>query len=105
MAPRITASGFGQRQSCAGACRYLFILYTLNNFIIVDLLLFINAKNTIDLHAIQNFLIDLVVEKNIPIHTVSSDQWNGEIFLQALESSVCFTEVKKVSVDTKLEPY
>lgn len=72
---------------------------------VVDLLLFINAKNKIDLHAIQNFLIDLVVEKNIPIHTVSSDQWNGEIFLQALESSGCFTEVKKVSVDTKLEPY
>ena len=72
---------------------------------VVDLLLFINAKNKIDLHAIQNFLIDLVVEKNIQIHTVSSDQWNGEIFLQALESSGCFTEVKKVSVDTKLEPY
>ena len=39
------------------------------------------------------------------MHTVSSDQWNGEIFLQNLESSGCFTEVKKVSVDSKLEPY
>lgn len=28
MAPRITTSDLGQRQSCAGACRYLFILYT-----------------------------------------------------------------------------
>lgn len=28
MAPGITASGLGQRQSCAGARRYLFILYT-----------------------------------------------------------------------------
>lgn len=28
MAPRITASGLGQRQSCGGACIYLFILYT-----------------------------------------------------------------------------
>ena len=72
---------------------------------VVDLLLFINAKNKIDLHAIQNFLIDLVTEKNIQIHTVSSDQWNGEIFLQALDASGCFTEVKKVSVDSKLEPY
>ena len=72
---------------------------------IVDLILAINAKNKIDIHAIQTFLINLVVERNIPIHTVSSDQWNGEIFLQNLESSGCFQEVKKISVDNKLEPY
>ena len=72
---------------------------------IVDLILAINAKNKIDIHAIQTFLINLVLEKNIIIHTVSSDQWNGEVFLQALESSGCFKEVKKISVDNKLEPY
>lgn len=72
---------------------------------VVDLILAVNAKNKIDIHAIQTFLINLVLEKNIIIHTVSSDQWNGEVFLQALESSGCFKEVKKISVDNKLEPY
>lgn len=72
---------------------------------IADLLLAINAKNKIDIHAIETFLINLVVERNMPIHTVSSDQWNGEIFQQTLAKSGCFEEVKKVSVDVKLEPY
>ena len=72
---------------------------------IADLLLAINAKNKIDIHAIETFLINLVIERNMPIHTVSSDQWNGEIFQQTLAKSGCFEEVKKVSVDVKLEPY
>ena len=41
----------------------------------------------------------------MPIHTVSSDQWNGEIFQQNLAKSGCFEVVNKVSVDVKLEPY
>lgn len=72
---------------------------------VVDLILAINAKNKIDIRAIQNLLIDLVVEKNINIHTVSADQWNSLIMLQAFEASGCFTKVEKLSVDTKLEPY
>lgn len=72
---------------------------------IVDLLLAINAKNKIDIRAIQNLCIDLVVEKNIPIHTISADQWNSLIMLQTFEASSCFTKVEKLSVDTKLEPY
>jgi hypothetical protein len=72
---------------------------------IVDLLLAINAKNKIDIRAIQNLCIDLVVEKNIPIHTISADQWNSLIMLQTFEASNCFTKVEKLSVDTKLEPY
>lgn len=72
---------------------------------IIDLLLAINAKNKIDIRAIQNLCIDLVVEKNIPIHTISADQWNSLIMLQTFEASNCFTKVEKLSVDTKLEPY
>ena len=105
------ASGGNEGQCDASICilhkewQYNEITRQKDTIYVVDLLLFINAKNKIDLHAIQNFLIDLVTEKNISIHTISSDQWNGEIFLQALEASGCFTEVKKVSVDNKLEPY
>ena len=72
---------------------------------VVDLQLFINAKNKVDIHAIQTFLINLVVEKNIPIHTVSFDQYNSLMIMQQLEASGCFVNVEKVSVDIKLEPY
>lgn len=72
---------------------------------VTDLALTVNAKNKIDIHAIQNMLTDLVIERNAPIHTISSDQWNGVIFQQALEASGCFEKVKQVSVDSKLEPY
>lgn len=72
---------------------------------VVDLQLFINAKNKVDIHAIQTFLINLVVEKNIPVHTVSFDQYNSLMIMQQLEASGCFVNVEKVSVDIKLEPY
>lgn len=72
---------------------------------VVDLQLFINAKNKVDIHAIQTFLINLVTDKNIPIHTVSFDQYNSLMIMQQLEASGCFVNVEKVSVDIKLEPY
>jgi len=72
---------------------------------VVDLIMAISAKNKIDIHSIETFLVNLVTERDMQIHTVSSDQWNGEIFQQHLTKSGCFTEVKKVSVDVKLEPY
>ena len=72
---------------------------------VVDLLIAVNARNKIDIHSIETFLTNLVIEKNMPIHTVSTDQWNGEIFQQNLAKSGCFEVVNKVSVDVKLEPY
>lgn len=72
---------------------------------VVDLQLFINAKNKVDIHAIQTFLTNLVIEKNIPVHTVSFDQYNSLMIMQQLEASGCFVNVEKVSVDIKLEPY
>lgn len=72
---------------------------------VVDLLIAVNAKTKIDIHAIQNMLINLVIERNANIQIISSDQWNGLVFQQALESSGCFGEVKQLSVDAKLEPY
>lgn len=42
---------------------------------VVDLIIAVNAKNKIDLQAIQNFIINLVVERNVNIHTVSADQY------------------------------
>lgn len=72
---------------------------------VVDLLIAINAKNKVDLRSVQNFLTDLVLEKNIPIHTVSADQYQSTTMLQAFETSGCFSKVDKLSVDIKLEPY
>lgn len=72
---------------------------------VVDLLLAINAKNKIDLQAIQNLITKLVTERNIPINTVSADQYQSLIMLQAFEMSGYFKNVEKVSVDTKPEPY
>ena len=105
------AAGGNNGQCDAGICighkEWQYNPNTKENDIIyvVDLLLAINAKNKIDLHAIEILLTNLVMERNMPIRTISSDQWNGEIFQQNLEKSGCFEEVKKLSVDVKLEPY
>lgn len=72
---------------------------------VVDLLLCINAKVKVDIHAIQTFLTNLVAEKNIPVHTVSFDQYNSLMIMEQLEASGYFPHVEKVSVDAKLEPY
>lgn len=72
---------------------------------VVDMLIFVTAPIKVDLKAIENFLIGLVKVYNAPIHTVSFDQWQSLVMTQNLEVSGCFTEVKKVSVDLKPEPY
>ena len=72
---------------------------------VVDLLLFINAKVKVDIHAIQTFLTDLVAERHIPVNTVSFDQYNSLMIMEQLEASGYFPHVEKVSVDAKLEPY
>ena len=72
---------------------------------VTDMLIFITATIKVDLKAIENFLIGLVKEYNAPIHTISFDQWQSLVISQNLEISGCFTEVKKLSVDNKPEPY
>lgn len=72
---------------------------------VVDFQLFIKAKNKVDIHAIQQFLINLVAEKDMPIHTITADQWQSLMFLQSLEKSGYFDTVKQLSVDIKFEPY
>ena len=72
---------------------------------VIDLLIAVNAKNKIDLQAIQNLMINLVIDKGANIHTISADQYQSLIMLQAFEMSGCFTKVEKISVDTKAEPY
>lgn len=105
-------AGGGSEGQCDAAVCILHKEYQKNSVtklnetvFVVDLLLFINAKTKVDIRAIQNFLTDLVIEKNIPVHTVSADQWQSLMFLQSLEASGCFTKVDKLSVDMKLEPY
>ncbi|MBR4618438.1 MAG: hypothetical protein IKO49_03940, partial [Bacilli bacterium] len=72
---------------------------------VVDILLFISAKNKVDIQAIQQFLINLVADKQVLMNTVSFDQWQSLLITQNLEKSGCFKEVKQLSVDAKLEPY
>lgn len=105
-------AGGGDNGQCDAAICILHKEWKLNEITnekeiiyVVDLLLFINAKNKVDIHAIQTFLINLVVEKNISIFKLSADQWQSLMFLQQLEASGCFKNVEKLSVDTKLEPY
>ena len=108
----VDLSGSGQNGQCDTGLCICHKEYILNEntkqkevIYVVDLQLFINAKNKVDLHAIQQFLIDLVVDKNINIHTVSFDQWQSMLITQNLSKSGCFTEVKQLSVDIKPEPY
>lgn len=114
-APRychIDLSGSGDQNQCdTGLCilhkewKLNLITNQKDTIYVVDLLLFISAKTKVDIHAIQNFLIKLVTDKNAPIHTVSFDQWQSLLISQLLEASGCFNEVTKVSVDSKADPY
>ena len=106
------ADGGGDGSHCDAAVCILHKEYKINEITkqkdivyIVDLLLAINAKTKVDIEAIQTFLIELVTKRNIPIHTISADQWQSRLFLQNLDKSACFTKVDEVSVDKKPEPY
>ena len=72
---------------------------------VVDFILYVIAKNKIDLDAVQNFALDLVKHGNVPVHTISCDQYQSALILNNWEASGCFEKVEKVSVDIKLEPY
>ena len=106
------ADGGGDGSHCDAAVCILHKEYKINDITkqkdivyIVDLLLAINAKTKVDIEAIQTFLIELVTKRNIPIHTISADQWQSRLFLQNLDKSACFNKVDEVSVDKKPEPY
>lgn len=72
---------------------------------VIDLLLYITAKNKIDLGAIEKLMTELVTDYKFPIHTISTDQYQSELMRQNWEGSKCFKKVAKVSVDAKIEPY
>lgn len=72
---------------------------------VIDILLYITAKNKIDLNAVQKLMTDLVTEYKYPIHTISTDQYQSELMRQNWIGTKCFKKVAKVSVDAKLEPY
>lgn len=106
------ADSGGDGSHCDAAVCILHKEYKINDITkqkdivyIVDLLLAINAKTKVDIEAIQTFLIELVTKRNIPIHTISADQWQSRLFLQNLDKSACFNKVDEVSVDKKPEPY
>lgn len=108
----IDLSGGGSEGQCDSGVCVLHKEWQLNpmtnqkdTLYVVDLLLAINAKNKIDLQAIQNLMINLVIDRGANIHTISCDQYQSTLILQSFETSGCFTKVEKVSVDTKPEPY
>lgn len=108
----VDLSGSGQNGQCDTGLCICHKEYKINEITnqkdtiyVIDLQLFITAKTKVDIHAIQQFLINLVTDKNILIHTVSFDQWQSMLITQNLDKSGCFKEVKQLSVDTKLEPY
>lgn len=72
---------------------------------VVDFVSYITAKNEVDLEAVKNLCIDLVVEKNVPIHTISADQYQSTLILQQWKNSNCFENVEQLSVDRTSEPY
>ncbi len=72
---------------------------------VVDFLIYVTAKNTTDLEAVQNFAMELVTKGHVPIHTISCDQFQSQVVLNNWEQSHLFDKVDKVSVDTKLDPY
>ena len=72
---------------------------------VTDFVIYVTAKNTTDLEAVQNFAMELVTRGHIPIHTISCDQFQSQVVLNNWESCGYFNKVEKVSVDVKLDPY
>ena len=72
---------------------------------VLDFIIAVNAKNTVDLEAVEKFYQDLVVKGNVTINTISADQYQSEVIRQNWEKSGLFGKVSKESVDIKLEPY
>ena len=108
----VDLSGSGQEGQCDTGLCICHKEYEINQITgqkdtiyVVDILLFISAKNKVDIQAIQQFLINLVADKQVLMNTVSFDQWQSLLITQNLEKSGCFKEVKQLSVDAKLEPY
>lgn len=108
----VDLSGSGQDGQCDTGLCICHKEYEINSITgqkdtiyVVDMLLFISAKNKVDIQAIQQFLISLVADKQVLMNTVSFDQWQSLLITQNLEKSGCFKEVKQLSVDAKLEPY
>ena len=108
----VDLSGSGQDGQCDTGLCICHKEYEINSITgqkdtiyVVDMLLFISAKNKVDIQAIQQFLINLVADKQVLMNTVSFDQWQSLLITQNLEKSGCFKEVKQLSVDAKLEPY
>ena len=105
-------SGGGSEGQCDSGICVLHKEWQLNpvtnqkdTIFVVDLLIAVNAKNKIDLQAIQNLMINLAIDRGANIHTISADQYQSTLTLQSFETSGCFTKVEKVSVDNKPEPY
>lgn len=72
---------------------------------VMDFIMALSAKNTIDLEAVEKFYKDLVLKGNVIIDTITCDQYQSELTRQNWEKSNLFTKVDKSSVDLKLEPY
>lgn len=72
---------------------------------VLDFIMAVSAKTTIDLEAVEKFYQDLVVKGNVSINTISADQYQSEVIRQNWEKSGLFGKVSKESVDIKLEPY
>lgn len=72
---------------------------------VTDFIIYVTAKNTTDLEAVQNFAMELVTRGHIPVHTISCDQFQSQVVLNNWESCGYFNKVEKVSVDVKLDPY
>ena len=72
---------------------------------VLDFIMAVDAKNTVDLESVEKFYKDLVLKGNVNIHTISCDQYQSEVIRQNWEKSGLFGKVEKSSVDIKLEPY
>ena len=72
---------------------------------VTDFIIYVTAKNTTDLEAVQNFAMELVTRGHVPIATISADQFQSQTILNTWEQSGYFNNVEKVSVDIKLDPY
>ena len=72
---------------------------------VVDFIIYITAKNKVDLDAIKNFFMELVTERSVIINSISADQYQSAVILNDWEKSKKFKNVQKISVDIKPDAY
>lgn len=76
-----------------------------NTMYVADIVMWITSPTRIDFNAVKQFLIDIVLECQVSLHTISADQFQSVSIRQELEVKRIAKKVSYLSVDRSILPY